>query len=51
MLDLIYRLVSIYMVYADLGDASIDARLFSGDYTSNEVLFIGLSFNWLLDEK
>ncbi len=41
--------VGVHMVYADLGDAAIDAQFFSGDYGKNNVLFLGLSFNWLLD--
>jgi len=38
--------VSGNFVYADYGDAEIDAPGFSGDYSSNEILFAAVSFNW-----
>jgi len=41
--------VGVNMVYADLGSAAIDSLFFAGDYKKNRVLFVGVSFNWLLD--
>jgi long-chain fatty acid transport protein len=33
-------------VYADLGDAEIDALGYGGEYSSNEAIFTSVSFNW-----
>ena len=41
--------VGVNVVYEDLGSAAIDAHFFAGDYKTNQVLFVGVSFNWLLD--
>ena len=41
--------VGVNMVYADMGSAAIDSLFFAGDYEKNHVLFVGVSFNWLLD--
>ncbi len=38
--------VSGSLVYADYGDAEIDALGFAGDYSSNDLLFASISFNW-----
>ena len=38
--------VSGSLVYADYGDAEIDALGFEGDYSSNDLLFASMSFNW-----
>lgn len=34
------------IVYADLGDAEIDATLFAGDYKTNRVVFLSINANW-----
>jgi long-chain fatty acid transport protein len=34
------------IVYAELGDAEIDAPLFSGRYTTNRVVFLSVNANW-----
>ena len=33
-------------VYVDLGEAEIDATLFSGEYETNRILFFGLYSKW-----
>lgn len=38
--------VSGSLVYADYGDAEIDALGYEGDYSSNDILFAFVSFNW-----
>lgn len=38
--------VSGSLVYADYGDAEIDALGYDGDYSSNDILFAFVSFNW-----
>ncbi|MDJ0780117.1 MAG: outer membrane protein transport protein [Gammaproteobacteria bacterium] len=38
--------VSGSLVYADYGDAEIDAPGFQGEYESNDLLFVSFSFNW-----
>ena len=32
--------------YLDLGEAEIDATLFSGEYETNRILFFGLYSKW-----
>jgi len=36
------------IVFADLGDAAIDATLFAGDYSTNNVVFLSVNANWRL---
>ena len=38
--------VSGSLVYADYGDAEIDALGFAGDYKTNDIVFASISFNW-----
>jgi long-chain fatty acid transport protein len=37
-----------HLVYADYGSAKIDSRGFAGEYKSNDILFVSVSFNWRL---
>ncbi|MCZ6855538.1 MAG: outer membrane protein transport protein [Gammaproteobacteria bacterium] len=37
-----------HLVYADYGSAKIESLGFAGEYTSNDILFASVSFNWKL---
>jgi hypothetical protein len=38
-------------VYADYGSAKIDSPGFAGEYSSNDILFGSVSFNWPLKAR